>query len=442
MRLRDISCVLRVPATVLSAVFLFGSGGAHADVVFNVNSTLDQIDDNVGDGVCHTVTGTCTLRAAVMQANHLTAAGLATINVPSGTYLLTLPQTGPGGYSETNSELKLTTPLSAGQDVVVRGAGAAETIVDSNLQFKVFTIEASRAAMLKDMTLRNGGGVAGGGIYNAGDLRLYRMVIENGQADRGGGIYNRGTLDMNASTVHGNRSATEGGGIIAEGSARIVDSTVSGNASKTGGGLLNVSNSLSIVSSTISGNTALGDGGGVYNFGGTYMYNSSVIDNDADDDHDELGGIGGGVYSAAGMRFVVVNSIIAGNAFVAYVNPNNCNGNLEVYGWNLFDEVDGCTFSGNGGNAWGPITPAMFGPLQDNGGPTKTHSLLPGSRAIDTTDNVLGCVDDAGVTLDTDQRGAPRIAGARCDVGAFEYGSTVPAEDAIFFNSFEAAPVR
>lgn len=435
------AAVSLAPVVVLLAALLCFSATASADSVFNVNSTLDQIDNNVGDGLCRTAAGTCTLRAAVMQASHLVTTGVATIRVPAVTYFLTLSQNGMGGYSETNSELKLTTPLAAGQRIVVRGAGAGQTIIDTTMQFKAFVIDADRVATLMDMTLRNGGGVNGGEILNAGDLQLTRMVMENAEADSGGGIYSRGTLAMTASTVRGNRSR-QGGGLIAEGATRIVASTLSGNSSGIGGGIINVSNALSIINSTISGNTALGDGGGIYNFGNTYMYNSSVIDNDADDDHDELGGIGGGVYSAAGHRFVVVNSIIAGNAVVAYVNPDNCNGNLEVYGWNLFDEVQGCTFSGNGGAAWGPITLAMFGPLQNNGGPTKTHALLPGSRAIDTTYNALGCVDDAGVTLATDQRGAPRIAGARCDVGAFEYGAAVPADDRIFLDGFESAPVH
>src|SRR5207253_4173787 len=49
--------------------------------------------------------------------------------------------------------------------------------------------------------------------------------------------------------------------------------------------------------------------------------------------------------------------------------------------------------------------------LADNGGPTHTHKLLAGSRAIDA---------GASVTS-TDQRGQPRAgAGAGPDIGAFE----------------------
>ena len=52
-----------------------------------------------------------------------------------------------------------------------------------------------------------------------------------------------------------------------------------------------------------------------------------------------------------------------------------------------------------------------LGPLQDNGGPTMTHALLPGSVAIDVIPADMCEVDE-------DQRGEPRDS--MCDVGAFE----------------------
>jgi hypothetical protein len=45
---------------------------AFAAVSFTVNSTLDQPDADTSDGVCATAANTCTLRAAVMQANPIT----------------------------------------------------------------------------------------------------------------------------------------------------------------------------------------------------------------------------------------------------------------------------------------------------------------------------------------------------------------------------------
>ena len=61
----------------------------------------------------------------------------------------------------------------------------------------------------------------------------------------------------------------------------------------------------------------------------------------------------------------------------------------------------------------------MLGPLADNGGPTMTHALLPGSPAIDA-------VPKDGCTLAVDQRGLLRAFAVTsydtpCDIGAFEW---------------------
>ena len=62
-----------------------------------------------------------------------------------------------------------------------------------------------------------------------------------------------------------------------------------------------------------------------------------------------------------------------------------------------------------------------LGPLGDNGGPTMTHALLPGSVAIDVIPETE-CLDADGEPLTTDQRGEPRpeTGGTMCDVGSFE----------------------
>ena len=57
-------------------------------------------------------------------------------------------------------------------------------------------------------------------------------------------------------------------------------------------------------------------------------------------------------------------------------------------------------------------TDPQLGPFADNGGPTLTMALLPGSPAIDAG-TVLGAPA-------TDQRGVPRPQGAGVDIGAFE----------------------
>ena len=177
-----------------------------------------------------------------------------------------------------------------------------------------------------------------------------------------------------------------------------------------------------MINSTISQNYANTNGGGILKYGTSglvALYNTTIIDNDADHDRDQLGGIGGGVYSGAGVRFMVVNTLIAGNTQLNAPISDDCSGILEAYGENLFGDLSGCTIP-NALNA-GLISPNSTGPLQNNGGPTQTYALLSGSNAINSTFDGLGCVDENGVQLTTDQRGFARPVGVRCDVGAFEY---------------------
>ena len=73
-----------------------------------------------------------------------------------------------------------------------------------------------------------------------------------------------------------------------------------------------------------------------------------------------------------------------------------------------------------GGNLTGPgdqiNTDPMIGPLQNNGGPTLTHALLPGSLAINA--------GDPNFTPPPfyDQRGSPfvHVFNDRIDIGSFE----------------------
>src|SRR5512135_1681444 len=61
---------------------------ATPSMTFTVNSALDLVDSNPGNGVCQAANGACTLRAAIQEAN-ATASG-DTINLPAGTYVLTI----------------------------------------------------------------------------------------------------------------------------------------------------------------------------------------------------------------------------------------------------------------------------------------------------------------------------------------------------------------
>ena len=450
-----------------------------ATVTFTVNTTADQVDDNTGDGLCHTIANTCSLRAAIMQANHLSTNGRVVINVPSGTYPLTIAPSGANG--EESGDLNLTTSVDPDQKIYINGANPISTIIDANHTDRAISVSAGRKATISGLTVRNVndsnvGGV-GGGIQNTGSLTLSNCIIENNySSSAGGGIGNRfeGTLSIQDSVVRLNATAYSGGGFYLAGLSSISYSSISSNVAVGAGGGVFVSENadayfrattissnganygggievyftlvhpeqipqITLVNSTLSGNFAYTDGGGINNLSRAFIYNTSIIDNDADHDRDMIGGIGGGVNTASGLRFIAVNSLIARNTVLDAPIYNDCNGTLEVYGRNFFNDVLGCTFSGNGVAARGFVTLDSIGPLQNNGGQTLTHALLSGSAAINGT-TAQGCVDDAGDALVIDQRDGFRGAGVACDAGAYEFGATSPVVDRIFANGFELVP--
>ncbi|HUM71200.1 MAG TPA: CSLREA domain-containing protein, partial [Chloroflexota bacterium] len=210
---------------------------------FTVNDFADGVDTNPGNGVCQTSAGTCTLRAAIQEAN--ASSGADTIQLAAGTYTLTIP---PGsGDDSASGDLDITGPLT------IVGAGSAETIIDASGLDRVLHIhEIAGNVTLSNLTVRHGVSFEdGGGIFteSPGTLRLENVVVSN------------------------NTTVMEGGGVYAtNGRLIITNSTISGNSARSGGGLynagelspLNIPSRVEISNSTISGNSA-DSGGGVYN---------------------------------------------------------------------------------------------------------------------------------------------------------------------------------
>jgi hypothetical protein len=291
-------------------------------------------------------------------------------------------------------------------DLIIAGPGADQLTVrrDTGGPYRLFTVKAGVAAQIYSLTITNG---APGGTNKPKDYW-------------GGGIYNSGTLTMGGVAVTGNIAALDteigmaGGGVYNEGSLFIYDSTIAGNTlvggiGPTGGGgigSLASSATLVISSSTIAGNTAQSHpynggigrlcGGGVAE-DGLVIRNSTVTGNQAiNTGNQSLGGTGGICSSGA----TVQNTIASGNIAPPGYDPD-FSGSISSGGYNLI-----------GGDA-------KLGPLQDNGGPTQTVALLPGSPAIDAGDNT-----DAP---EWDQRGPgyPRIVNGTIDIGSFEVQNTV-----------------
>jgi hypothetical protein len=307
------------------------------------------------------------------------------------------------------------------------------------------------------------------GVANGGDLTLNRVTVMhnantatsgNAATVRGAGVSTLGSgsvLRLVESTVSGNTAsagatssmfATGAGVAQSQGGAlEITRSTIEGNsvsasannagssATAAGAGVrTDLSSGLTtITGSTISGNTATArgaststaQGGGIRDEntsaavdirGSTLASNTVAI------------GSGGGGPSLDGANASFAAGIPAATEFsdsilADPVGAGSCSATHPFSGGYNLDSENTCGFdtlvSGDVFNA-----DPMLGPLADNGGPTQTRGLLPGSAAIDQ--GLVG----AGET--TDQRGtgyvrvfdqpavSPLTGGDESDIGAFE----------------------
>jgi len=247
------------------------------------------------------------------------------------------------------------------------------------------------------------GYASGGGIlfYSPnGNAALTRCVIADnvvvGATARGGGLSVNGTLILESSTVSGNQASgvigpysyyypSYGGGIDATGSALIRNCTISGNSSGVGGGIN--ANTLSVQNSTITGNAAndVNGGGGIW--ATKVTLESSIV----------------ALNSAYTSQFA--SDIFA---FIADAKTSS-----------IYNHTDVITFNDLGGNRPAFEDPRL-GPLQNNGGPTMTHSLLPGSPCVDVGSN------PANLSVDQRGPGFPRVLNGKTDIGAYEGIDPIP----------------
>jgi hypothetical protein len=232
------------------------------------------------------------------------------------------------------------------------------------------------------------------------------------------------SLTLLDSTVVGNSADRGGGGIDdnTTGTVTMVRSLVSGNTAKGtvagtpvdgGGGIaVNTGASLLAVDSTFTGNSAAIDGGAIAVAGNA----TATLVNDTIAGNTATGGTTvGGVFS------MLNGTVNAGNTIVAKNTTANCGGAVTDKG-NDLENGTSCGFATKAVNG-----DPKLGPLQANGGPTKTMALLPGSPALfaasDTTCTAAITATPPGAG-GLDQRGAKRPQGAHCDIGAFEVVAT------------------
>jgi hypothetical protein len=256
----------------------------------------------------------------------------------------------------------------------------------------------------------------GGGVYNEGVMTLEESVVEwNGAFDddddirngRGGGIHNEGTLAVRNTTVRSN-GADAGGGIANSGELAVIGSTISENWAAVDHGGVSNGGAMTLVNSTVSGNE-----GGVFNYGEMTVEATTITANALSDWNRY-----GAVVNLGTFR--MRNTVLAGNyedcSFYFDYGPQN--EPLTSFDYNVIGDLDGCELVGDTTHTLLGVEDPLLESLADNGGPTQTHALLPGSPALDAG----ACTDIAGNPITEDQRGQPRPRGLACDVGALEHG--------------------
>lgn len=406
---RKAAWLRRLPwAGLALALLIFTTPTARAATI-TVNTTADEVNND----------GDCSLREAIIAANENRAvsgcpagSGADTIRLPAGNYVLSLAGTGENAA--------LTGDLDISEDLTITGAGRANTTIDANGIDGVIQIF-NALAQLSDLTVTGGetGSFAGSGIYLGvnGALTLSNSRVTNNSPQRG--IYSvptAGPLIISNSRIDNNT----GGGLYTQTATTIVNSVIYDNTNdSSGGGIHHNLSTLTLINSTISGNSAAIHGGGLLNSGETQLYNVTIANNTADSDSSG-GGDGGGIFQNSGS-LTAKNSIVADNidnSSTGTLHPD-CSGVLSSAGYNLIETTTGCIITGDTTGNRLNLLP-FLGPLQNNGGQTQTHALLVGSPAVNAG-SPLGCLDQNGGLLTTDQRGYVR--NGTCDMGAYEYDS-------------------
>jgi hypothetical protein len=366
------------------------------------------------------------------------------------------------GFAVTGTISLTSGELVIDKNITISGPGPSLLTVARDQQaadFRIFNILPSHTAEIDGLTITagslvgNGGGISSGatltisncaisgnsilttdglqhsgaGIYNVGTMTIVNSTVNNNQAliggffpPDGGGISNDvGTLTIQNTTISENTAAGYGGGVYNVGSLTAINSTIRGNTGSGGGGIFG---GATIIDCTISGNRATFEGGGI--FGGGTISNCTISGNMTTVGHSRGGGISGSGtitnstfsdnLSVNGSSICALGTVQLANTILnSGANIFLLGGTVTSHGYNLSSDNGGGFLNGPGDQI---NTDPLLGPLQDNGGPTFTHELLPGSPAIH--------MGDPNFTPPPtyDQRGNPfvRVFGGRIDIGSFE----------------------
>jgi hypothetical protein len=282
--------------------------------------------------------------------------------------------------------------LDINKNLTIDGAGHGITVNGGGN--RVFQIDSGVVADINALTITGGVSpvLGGAGIANSGSLSLSNSTLTGNAAHDGGGIFNGtgATMTMSGDTVNNNTATDAAGGIANLGKLTIINCTIATNQALYAGGIDNFpAGVLNVVNSTVASNTVTGavsEGGGIL------------------------------TNSAMGAQLSLLNTIVY-NPNSGATTHNDVLGTITQAEGDLFGPGPVVVAPGgdHGGGNYGANP--QLGPLQNNGGPTATMALLPGSPAIG---HGVSTSHIPGLTVPTtDQRGDPRPAGS-IDIGAYQ----------------------
>jgi hypothetical protein len=330
----------RLSAMIAVAILFLGlilsapaTAAPNADKTITVDTTTDS--NAAGYQTCTDAgSNDCSLRGAISKANADTS-NTYTIALPTNTYTLTLA--GTGENNNATGDLDILTGLT------ISGVYSDTTIIDANHIDRVLDVIGSVNVWIKNVKITNGRapdglagfpagsqGSTGGGIRNAGVLKLEYCIVANnragdggaglplagwqggngGQGGDGGGIYTTNSLTLLETIIRNNRSG-DGGAGGPGGFVPMGPGLPGGNGGNGGsGGGVDNSGNLAVIRSIIglntTGNGGSGGTGGPPNIIGAPAGFGGVGGN---------GGVGGGIFNmlTLTMNDSAIDSNLTGN---------------------------------------------------------------------------------------------------------------------------------
>ncbi len=277
-------------------------------------------------------------------------------------------------------------------------------------------------SLFGSIVAQNASGSEGGGVWNGGSLLVFNSGLSSNSAGAdGGGLFDVNNATIFASTVDRNVAGGFGGG-VSSASLVVADSTLSGNTSgSSGGGIDSPTGFFLVTNSTITGNTADSTGGGI-SIRGTHsesaLLASTIVAGNfiaSGNPSDIYGMVDLGIYNLIGdanssgglvdqfaprtedpsqmaaqitdeaNQNTAADSTMfdPGQIFTkATINPGDRFDTNKLTGDPVRTMDPSHNVVGNSGTGTLDIHTVLDTNLQNNGGFTPTHALVPGSPAL------------------------------------------------------------